>query len=289
MTVNSLTKSTTDIKTRAVHLNAINAPALAEFYQTAIGMTLLAENDGVYHLGTEGGRELLQIHPTDKEQAGKVTGLYHLALLLPSRADLGNILRHLLTTGVNVEGASDHGYSEALYLPDLEGNGIEIYADKDQSEWDKQTDGTINGIVEPMDADGVLASANQLDGYQGLPNETIMGHIHLHVDELESTLGFYREVMGLGIKSLYGPSALFMATGDYHHHLGANIWRGKSIPKGNPDAQGLRASIWASNQRDFDAIKNHLDEESYDYTLTDDRLTFLDPAGTRVIVEIGEQ
>lgn len=289
MTVNSLTKSTTYIKTRAVHLNALEPSSLAEFYQTAIGMTLFSENDGIYTLGTPNGRELLQIHPTNNKQNGKTTGLYHLALLLPERSDLGNILRHLLTTGVNIEGASDHGYSEALYLPDLEGNGIEIYTDKNKSDWDTQTDGTINGVVEPMDSDSVLASANQLDGYQGLPDGTVMGHIHLHVDDLESTLAFYREVMGLGVKSMLGPSALFMATNDYHHHLGANVWRGKAIPKGNPDAQGLRASVWASDQGDWDAIKAQLDKNGYDYTLTDTSLTFLDSAGMRVIVEIGDQ
>lgn len=285
MTIEAITQSTTTIHTTGIELNAVNPSALAKFYEEKIGLTLLNQDDAekIYTLGTPDGTELIKIFPATTPKEKRTTGLYHLALLLPTRGDLGGILRHLIENGVNVEGASDHGYSEALYLPDLEGNGIEIYADKDESQWDKKDNGLIGGIVIQMDAEGVLAS--QTEPFTGLPNGTTMGHIHIHVNNIETTLNFYHNVLGLGLKYIMNEAALFMSTENYHHHLGANLWNGRNIPAAEEGTQGLRNSIWSGTAKDLETIEAKLTEEDYDFTKKGDTLYFKDPAGTGIILK----
>lgn len=286
MTINPLTQASTTIHTIGIELNAIRPKELAGFYQTAIGLSLLNadEANGEYHLGTPDGSHLMTIYQADSEKEQKTTGLYHLALLLPSRADLGEILRHLVTKKVPLDGASDHGYSEALYLNDPEGNGIEIYADKVEEDWMKEDDGMITGIVEAMDVEGVAGEAQK--EFEHIPNGTIMGHIHLHVDDLEKTLNFYHNVLGLGLKSIMRRSAIFMASKDYHHHLGANLWQGVNIPAAQDGTQGLRTSLWAGSADDLAHVENKLTELGHDYAKEGDTLRFKDAAGTNVSIAL---
>lgn len=286
MTVEAITQSSTKIYTSAIELNAMDPKGLADFYEKQIGLTLLKadEDQKQFELGTADGQVLITIFPATSAKANRTTGLYHLALLLPSRADLGAIFRHLIENQVGLEGASNHGYSEALYLSDPEGNGIEIYADKDESQWDKHDNGLIGGIVEPMDAEGVLAS--QTAPFNGVPNGTIMGHIHIHVANIEETLEFYHEVLGLGLKFIMNQQALFMATEDYHHHLGANLWNGRNIPASQEGSQGLRNSVWSGSAEDVQAIEAKLKARDYAYTKDGDALRFIDPAGTGIILTV---
>lgn len=284
MTIEAITQSSTTIHTTGIQLNAIKPTELANFYEVKIGLTLINKDEieKIYDLGTPDGTVLISIYPTTTEKTQRTTGLYHLALLLPTRGDLGGMLRHLVENKANVEGASDHGYSEALYLSDPEGNGIEIYADKDTSKWDMKENGLIGGIVEAMDAEGVLAS--QTAPFTGVPNGTTMGHIHLHVNDIETTLSFYHEVMGLGLKFIMNEAALFMATQNYHHHLGANLWNGRNIPAAQDGTQGLRNSIWSGSAEDLNSIQAKLTEMAYDFTKDGETLYFKDPAGTGIIL-----
>ncbi|MDK6234317.1 VOC family protein [Aerococcus sanguinicola] len=275
-----VTESATQVTTKAVAINALDPKALADFYQETIGLSLIEAKADAYYLGTPDGQVLLEIYPTD-ERKKDYTGLYHMAFLLPSRKDLANNFKHLLQVKAPLEGASDHGYSEALYLQDPEDNGIEIYADKDQAEWDINESGAIAGIVEPIAAEEVLALADPGD-YQGMPNGTIMGHIHLHVHDIEETMNFYYDVMGLGVKFLMGKSALFMATGDYHHHLGANVWRKGIDPQADYTSQGLRESIWQGSQEDLDWVEDQLKAKAIDYDKDGSSLIFHDPAQTQI-------
>lgn len=288
MTIEPITQSTTTIHTQAIELNALNPKVLADFYIEKIGLSLLKSqsDQDIYQLGTGQGHHLITIYPTDLAKEARTTGLYHLALLLPSRGDLGAILRHLIEEQVPLEGASDHGYSEALYLSDPEGNGIEIYADKDESVWDKHDNGLIGGIVEPMDVEGVLAS--QTKPFNGIADGTIMGHIHLHVSNIEETLEFYKQVLGLGLKFIMNEQALFMASQDYHHHLGANLWNGRNIPQAASGSQGLRHSIWAGSLADIQAVEEKLKSRDYAYTKEDNSLYFNDPAGTGIILTVND-
>lgn len=275
-----VTESASQVTTKAVAINAIDPKALADFYQEVIGLSLIEVKADAYYLGTPDGQVLLEIYPTD-ERKKDYTGLYHMAFLLPSRKDLANHFKHLLQVKAPLEGASDHGYSEALYLQDPEDNGIEIYADKDQAEWDINESGAIAGIVEAMAAEEVLVLADPGD-YQGMPEGTIMGHIHLHVHDIEETMNFYYDVMGLGVKFLMGKSALFMATGDYHHHLGANVWRKDIEPQADYTSQGLRESIWQGSQEDLDWVEDQLKAKGIDYDKDGSSLIFHDTAQTQI-------
>ncbi len=279
----NITQSKTMIATEAVKLNARNSAQLAEFYQKFIGLTLIKEEADMYYwLGTPDEKVLLEIEQTDAAADEETTGLYHLALLLPTYEDLGTVLRHLVVSQYPLTGASDHGYSNAIYLDDPEGNGIEIYWDKDVSEWDIREDGSIAGITIPMDAEAALEAART--SFEGMPNGTTMGHVHLHVDNLESSKDFYTNVLGLGLKYEYGPAALFLATGNYHHHLGANIWKQGDLAHPKEGAPGMAFTRWAGSQEDLDYIKNQLNERNYEYSEANGVLTVTDPAGLKHVI-----
>lgn len=279
-----ITESATQITTKAVALNASEPKALARFYEESIGLTLIGEENQVYYLGTPDGQVLLSIYPSHGDRK-KITGLYHMAFLLPSRKDLANSFKALLNQRVSLDGASDHGYSEALYLNDPEGNGIEIYADKDQSVWTVTDEGEIVGITEPMATQEVLSLADDRP-YTGMPNGTIMGHIHLHVHDLKETSDFYWGIMGIGQKYVMSQSALFMASGNYHHHLGANIWRPNLAVKPANGHQGLRETIWEGSQADLDWIKNQLEAHQVSYQNEEQALVFNDAADIQVRVQL---
>lgn len=283
--MSNITQGKTNIVTDAVKLNAQNSAELAAFYQEAIGLTLIKEETDLYYwLGTPDQKVLLEIEQTDVAPNQETTGLYHLALLLPTYEDLGTVLRHLIVGQYPLTGASDHGYSNALYLNDPEGNGIEIYWDKDVSEWDILEDGSIAGVTEPMDAEAALEAART--SFDGMPNGTTMGHVHLHVDELENSLDFYTNVLGLGLKYKFGPAALFLATGEYHHHLGANIWKQGNLTHPQEGAPGMDFTRWTGSKEDLEFIKTQLDERDYDYTETDGTLTVNDPAGLTHLITV---
>lgn len=286
MTINPITQSKTNLVTSAVQINALNSENLAGFYQDVIGLTLISENQGHYRLGTPNQKVLLEIFPTTTREDIRSTGLYHMAFLLPTQADLGTILLHFVRNQVPLTGASNHGYSNALYMDDPEGNGIEIYADKDQSEWDIYEDGRIVGIVEQMDVEDVVKNASQT--FDGMPNGTTMGHLHLHVGNLEEARNFYLDVLGLGFKFPMG-QAIFMASGDYHHHLGANLWKGSHLPAPvSLDQQGLRASVWEGNQTDYDYVVERLIAHNIPFENSSSQLVFKDNSGLQTIVNLSK-
>ena len=273
----NITQSTTNIVTKSVQLNAQNPANLAKYYETAIGLTRLGNSTGSYSLGTPDGKVLIELHETTLPANDNTTGLYHLALLLPTYEDLGTVLRHLIVNQIPMIGASNHGYSNALYLNDPEGNGIEIYWDKPEDQWDIHEDGSIAGVTEPMDAEAALEASRPT--FEGIPNGTTMGHVHLHVDDVEKAADFYRNVMGLGLKYKFGPQAYFFATGNYHHHLGANIWKRGNLDKPKRLTPGLRTVEWVGTASDIETITNNLTEANVEFTNKDNTLTFKDPAG----------
>ena len=275
----NLSESKTTIVTKSVQLNAKNPEQLAAFYNQAIGLTIIKQENDAFALGTPEGEILLNIHPTVVSPNEETTGMYHLALLLPTYEDLGTILRHLIVNKIPVTGASDHGYSNAIYLDDPEGNGIEIYWDKPQSEWDIKEDGQIAGVTEPMDAESALEAAQT--SFKGMPNGTTMGHVHLHVDELDNSLDFYANVLGLGLKYKFGPQALFLASGDYHHHLGANVWKQGQLDHPEADAPGMDHMTWSGSKEDLEFIESNLKVQDFDYEKMDNGLSFKDPAGIK--------
>lgn len=196
------------------------------FYKERIGLSLLGVDGETAVLGTR-ERELIHL----QEQPGarptrNTTGLYHFALLLPSRLDLAKRLRHLIDTETRLDGAADHNVSEALYLTDPDGHGIEIYCDRPRDEW-QYVNGALKMGTDAFDINGVLAELNgDAATPSPMPDQTVMGHVHLHVSQLNNALDFYTNVVGFDLIMRYGPSAGFVSAGGYHHHLGLNTWAG---------------------------------------------------------------
>lgn len=261
-----------------VALKVANLKQMTRFYQEVIGLQILEQNPVKSTLGVD-NTVLLELYEVQEPlPVTPKTGLYHVAFLLPTRKDLGNALLHYLTIEAPLIGASDHGYSEALYLNDPEGNGIEVYYDKPQSQWDIRDDGEIVGVTLEMDAEGVIA-AN--DGSQdGFPVGTTVGHVHLKVADLMQTENYFTEVLGLSLKNNFGDQAKFFATGDYHHHIGSNVWLGKDIPAMTEKDLGLDYfSFVVPDQAELDRLENHW-KNQIDYTKDENgNLTVVDPNG----------
>jgi catechol 2,3-dioxygenase len=185
-------------------------------------------------------------HVALTEQAGAsrqprgTTGLYHFAILVPNRRELARMIRRLVDQDWPIGGASDHGVSEALYLDDPDGNGIEIYADRPHARWTYR-EGVLQMVTQPMDVAGVMAElVGDATEWAGIHPQTYIGHIHLHVSDLERARWFYHEVLGFDIVTYYGTQALFVSAGGYHHHIGLNTWAGVGAPPPPPGSVGLR-------------------------------------------------
>ena len=227
------------IRLSEVVLNVHDVNAQANFYSQIIGLTILKQEENEVSLGISGsGEVLVRLIQTDLP-AEKNYGLYHTAILVPSRSALGASLRHLLQTGVRLTGGADHGYSEAIYLDDLEGNGIEIYRDKAVEEWDIREDGRIIGVTEELDANAILEEAlDDSNTSFKLPEGTIVGHVHLSVKNALASSQLYQKIFQLGDKFSV-PSASWIASGNYHHHLAFNQWTGPYLDKRSASLPGL--------------------------------------------------
>jgi len=219
----------------AVSLRVRDLAGLTAFYRDAIGLSVIEQDAERAVLGA-GGEPLVKLE-AGAQHASSAAGLFHMAILLPSRRDLGNWLRHAAETGVRLEGASNHLVSEALYLSDPEGNGIEIYRDRSRAEWPRLDGGRLKMATERLDLDALLRDA---DGrtYAGMPEGTVMGHIHLRVGDVTEAEGFYRDALGFEVTVHY-PGASFMATGGYHHHIAANTWHSSGAGPRRDSEAGL--------------------------------------------------
>ena len=217
-----------------VVLNVKDLASQTAFYQQIIGLEILSQTEIEVVLGL-GGKDL--VHLIQAQESGEVRehyGFYHLAILLPTRKDLADVLKHLTDLQIPLVGGADHGYSEAFYLEDLEGNGIELYRDKPVSTWDIREDGRIIGVTEALAAQDIYELGERVEPFI-LAEGTRMGHIHLSVKDSRKSSQFYQKVLGLEDKFSV-PSASWIAAGDYHHHLAVNEWGGKGLA---PRKQGL--------------------------------------------------
>ena len=223
----------------AVHLTVRDLHRSVDFYQSVIGLRLHRREDPVAAMGA-GGDDLVVLHEeAGARRAGRHAGLYHYALLFASREDLAHAVLRLAATRAPIQGASDHGTHEAIYLPDPDGNGIELAADRPREAWPDLSNPGWDGGPRPLDLDALLALVAGEEPRRRANKGLVVGHVHLHVGDLDRALGFYRDV--LGFELIFSmPTAAFVSAGGYHHHLGFNVWRGEGVPPAPAGRVGLR-------------------------------------------------
>lgn len=268
-----------------VALTVHDLECVRTFYEQAIGLDLLAADANSAQLGS-GSTILLELRKD--LQAGKRSprdaGLFHTAFLLPSRRDLGRWMKHAAEKRLPILGASDHGVSEALYLADPEGNGIEIYADRPAELW-KKTELGLDMPSDPLDIDDLLESADPLP-WQGVPEGSIIGHVHLQVGAIAPAEEFYASILGLDITHRY-PGASFYSSGGYHHHIATNIWNSRGAPERVEPVTGLAdVQMSAQDTKILDGILARVPSHRI-VEKNASRLSLRDPWGTHITLVVG--
>jgi catechol 2,3-dioxygenase len=229
----------------SVHLTVADLERSLAYYEQAIGLRVHERENGTARLGT-GGEDLLVLTEQPGAQSAEgFSGLFHFALLVPSRADLGSWLVHAARDGVPLTGMSDHRVSEALYLRDPDYHGIEIYADRPRETWEGKVSETMTTI--PLDTDDLVRGVD--DGpFEGLPAGTTMGHVHFCVADIPSTVEFWQG-LGFELMAELREQAAFLASNGYHHHIGANTWQSRGAPYAPADrARLIGATIYGASE-----------------------------------------
>jgi catechol 2,3-dioxygenase len=267
----------------SIRLRTADTGLLRDFYQRVIGLRPLVSDDGVTALGA-GDSVLVELDPDAgaPPRPPRTTGLFHLALLVPTRADLARALRRVWEAGWQLSGASDHLVSEALYLSDPEGNGVELYRDRPREEW-RQAGGELEMATLPLDLESVLGEDQ--DGEVGAMDDgTVLGHVHLQVADLAPAQAFWVDALGLDPTVRSYPGALFASAGGYHHHVGLNTWAGVGIPRPPAGATGLeRFELVVPDADSVEAAGARLAAVA-DVTDVDDGVLAEDPSGNSVLV-----
>jgi catechol 2,3-dioxygenase len=274
-----------DLRLGPVRLQVSSLPRSLTFYENVLGLRVLRRAPGSAALGVEGSEEalvLLDEHPgaSPMPRRGRL-GLYHFAILLPDRAALGRFVAHLARTHTRA-GASDHLVSEALYLTDPDGLGIEVYVDRPRTAW-QWRDGEIEMRTDPLDLEAV-AGAGAGKPWTGMPAGTKIGHLHLHVGAIDRAAGFYEGALGLSATHRGYPGALFLAAGGYHHHLGVNTWAGEAAAPGAGDARLLEWTIVTPDRSAAESAARRVAAAGYAAEESPEGWLLTDPWGTRLRV-----
>ncbi|WP_058306175.1 VOC family protein [Gracilibacillus massiliensis] len=269
-----------------VKINVQDLNRSIQFYQQIVGFDILEKTDSQAILTADGRTSILSLQqPKNAEpKQARTTGLYHFAILLPNRSDLANFVFHCIKNNVRL-GSSDHLVSEALYFNDPDGNGIEVYIDKDPNTWTWQNDQVVMA-VDPLDFEDLLKEGQQ-GAWQGLPAQTVMGHIHLHVAAIAKTKFFYEEGLGFETVCQFGDQALFISTGKYHHHIGLNTWNGVGAPSPSENSAGLVSftltypskEVLNNTLSNLTAIGVHVEQQQKQATIKD-------PSGNKIVLSI---
>jgi catechol 2,3-dioxygenase len=225
----------------AVALTVTDLDRSVAWYQAALGMRVHRQDVGVAALG-DGEEDVLVLHEdaTATQPSRRSSGLYHYALLFPTREELARAALRLGATRTPIQGASDHGTHEAIYLPDPDGNGIELAADRPREQWPTPEEEFSRGGPMPLDFDALLETvAGEGSVDPQVQRGLRVGHVHLHVGDIPRALAFYRDAIGFDVWAMM-PTAAFVSAGGYHHHLGLNTWRGEGAAPQRPGVVGLR-------------------------------------------------
>jgi len=251
------------------------------FYENVLGMRVLESSADSASLGTHGeDREIVHLHQLSSARPVPrrgLLGLYHFAILLPDRASLGRFVAHLAETGVYA-GMSDHLVSEAVYLTDPDGLGIEVYADRPRDAW-RYDERQLQMATDRLDVDDLVRSARG-ERWTGMPPGTVLGHVHLYVDDIDKAEAFYHDALGFDKVVWSYPGALFMSAGGYHHHLGTNTWAKGAPPATDADARLLEWEIIVPTQKNADEAAKNVTAAGYDAKPENGEWILTDPWGT---------
>lgn len=253
------------------------------FYKKIMGFKILKERNTEVTLTVDGFTPLITlIQPEDViPKLPRKTGLYHFAILLPNRLDLGLFLKNIKDNNYPLIGGSNHGVSEAIYLEDPDDNGIEIYVDTDKLTWDWEAN-RVNMTNKTLDINGLLDEAKDKNSY-GLAPNTIIGHIHLHVSDLIQSERFYKEGLGYDLVSSIPNQALFFSSGGYHHHVAINIWNGKGSSPLAENSAGMKYySIVFPNVEERQKTIDNLNNLGYEVIEEKDEIFTEDPSGNKI-------
>ncbi len=271
----------------AIRLRVADLDGQRDFYERAIGLRSIDSADGVIRLGSD-GTSVLELDPSPgaPPRPPRTTGLFHMAILVPDRAALASALARVVRAGSRLSGASDHLVSEALYLNDPEGNGIELYRDRPRAEWGRDG-GEIQMSTLPLDVDGLLAEVRE-DGTQtdGMAAGTRLGHVHLNVADLEEAERFYSGLLGFDVTVRSYPGALFLSTGGYHHHIGVNTWAGPGAPAPPAGSRGLDwFELAVDDERRLAELEQRLRDASAPIERRPEGLLTHDPSGNGLLLK----
>ena len=274
--------SRTPLHIGAVALNVRDLDEVASYYRDLLGLSDLGRDDGTVRLGA-GNATLMELYdrPDSKPDDAREAGLYHTAFLMPTRADLARFVRRIARTRVPVSGASDHGVSEAIYLDDPEGNGIEVYADRPPESW-VWRDGLVAMPTEALDLQDLVHTAGGSGDYDQAPAGLRVGHIHLRVGDLDAAERFYQAGIGFGLTRRRG-GAMFMSSARYHHHVATNTWHSQGAGQRDDARAGLAwFSIEANDSAALDGVGARLRQAGSAVSSIQRGLETTDPWGTRI-------
>lgn len=267
-----------------VHLDVAALDPQIDFYTRVIGLVLLSRDPQQARLGA-GGRELLRLSlkPGARRYQGHA-GLYHFCLAVPDRRAFGRLLRRVIDSGLPIQGLVDHHAAEAIYLADAEGNGVELNWDRPREVWAKAMAEIARRGNGPLDVQGLLALADAAGAAKPvLPDDAFVGHIHLHVADLQAGRAFYHGKLGLDIMAEFPGAAVFSSAGGYHHHIAFNIWNGRGAAAAPDDATGLHDfTLLLPGPTELDALQERLREAGEAPEADGEAWVLRDPAGNRL-------
>jgi catechol 2,3-dioxygenase len=267
----------------AVHLTVADLDRSVDYYTRSVGLRLLDRAGGMAFFGARSTVLLVLVEEHASRGVGRHTGLYHFALLVPQRRELAAWLAHAARDRVPLVGLSDHFVSEALYLSDPDGHGIEIYWDRPRAGWEGQVARMTTLRLDVDDLLGELDPAGE--PFDGLPDATRIGHVHLKVAAIEPTIAFYRDVVGFDLMAQLGGQAAFLSAGGYHHHLGSNTWESAGCaPAPAGVARLLHATIVVPDAAERDRVLGRVSDGGQEPVDTPDGPLFLDPSGNPLVV-----
>jgi catechol 2,3-dioxygenase len=272
-----------------VELTVADLERSLDYWQRTIGLRVRDRENGRASLGADTELLALVEEPGAQPDHGH-TGLYHVALLVPHRPSLARWLAHAARDGVSLTGMSDHVVSEAIYLRDPDFHGIEIYADRPRELWEGKVGQVMSTL--PVDVDDLLGELDDpaTASFDGLPDGTTMGHVHLRVADVPATVDFYNRVLGFAVTAQAGPAAAFLSAGGYHHHVGANTWESRGASPAPPGSATLRhATILLPSVEERDRVAGRVADAGQEPELREDGVLVRDPSQNRLLLASPER